>query len=108
MEQQPTFQGSVFSADRVQQWVVRANTFEDFVRAIAQMKSLLPDSLVQPNEVQENAETASASTAAQFCSLHQKEMKRRTGKDGQVWYDHRWKEGETWKQCNGERVRESA
>ncbi len=107
MEQLPTYQWSVFSPDRVQQWVVRADSFEGFIEAIAKMRSLLPEELVNVGK-QQDREGAASPAPANFCVLHNKEMKLRTGKDGVTWYDHRWKEGDTWKQCNGERVRESA
>lgn len=36
-----------------------------------------------------------------FCDIHKKPMKERTSTQGGTWYDHRWKVGDEWQQCNG-------
>jgi len=36
-----------------------------------------------------------------FCTIHNKQMKERTSTQGGTWYDHRWKVGDAWNQCNG-------
>ena len=39
----------------------------------------------------------------QFCKIHNKPMKRREGKNGGFWFDHRWTDSTgAWKSCNGE------
>ncbi len=116
--EQPKFQWSVFSADRAQQRVVRAETFEEFLQAVRQMNVLLPgeDASEQSAPLgvngahEEQAQVEEAPPPTQpieqpdFCPIHQRLMMLRTGKNGQ-WYDHRWQEKGSWMQCNGKQVR---
>lgn len=132
MEQWPTYQWSVFNADRSQQWVVRTDIFEDFIQAVSKVRSLLPNYLggdaarepetegsLQESDVQESdtgePEVRNGSSRAQaeivpespadFCPIHRCLMKLRTGKNNQTWYDHRWQEHGVWYQCNGKSQR---
>jgi hypothetical protein len=119
--EQPTFQWSVFSADRSQQWVVRAETFEEFLQAVRQMKVLLPGEAAPEQSAlpgvngapEEQAHVGEVPPPTQpieqldFCAIHQKPMVLRTGKNGQ-WYDHRWQENGVWRQCNGKQARSNA
>lgn len=68
----------------------------DNIATADEMKKAEPDPTDewpdQPKEVQE--------ANSHYCTIHNKPMKERTGKNG-VWYDHRWQENGEWQQCSG-------
>ena len=115
-QQQSTFQWSIFTHDRQQQYVVRCDDFEQFSAAIQQVLRILPE--LERQVTAERINTKEQGTPAaqppakptepeRYCPIHTgKRMKSRTSTDGQTWYDHRWKdESEHWHACNGERER---
>ncbi len=103
MEHYPKFQWTISNADRSQQWVVRTETFAEFTEAVHSMYKLFP-LLKEP--LPEKASEPGIETGEQpYCSLHRQPMKLRTAKSGEQWFDHRWKEGNIWYQCNGSEIR---
>ncbi len=108
MEQCPKFQWSVFNQDRSQQWVVRCQTFEEFLEAVGQLQVLLSGGghASQADLLNtDGAQNGQGETMSDFCAIHQQQMTLRTAKNGQQWYDHRWKEENVWHQCNGKTER---
>ncbi len=108
MEQCPKFQWSVFNQDRSQQWVVRCNSFEEFLEAVGQLQVLLSGGdhasqadILSVDGVQNEAQNRQVETVLDFCAIHSKQMTPRTAKNGDTWYDHRWQEGTVWWRCNG-------
>ncbi len=99
MEHYPKFQWTVSNADRTQQWVVSADTFDEFLEAVHRMYELIP--LTKGSSPEKAGERAKEAGGQPVCSLHNKPMKLRTAKSGEQWFDHRWKEGDVWYQCNG-------
>ncbi len=110
--EQPTYQWSIFSSDRIQQWVVRADSFEAFLEAVKNMQMLLPigerpgngghpESLPEQPSI---GETPMNGTNDQpICPIHKLPMILRTGRYG-PWHEHRYMDetGQEWR-CNGER-----
>ncbi len=103
VENYPKFQWTVSNADRTQQWVISAETFDEFFDAIHRMSELLP--LTKGSSLEKAGEPAKEAEGQPVCSLHKKSMKLRTAKSGEQWWDHRWKEGDVWYQCNGTDIR---
>ncbi len=99
VEHYPKFEWTVSNADRSQQWVVRTDTFDELQEAVQRMNELIP--LMKGSSPEKAKETE----GQPVCSLHKKLMKLRTAKSGEQWWDHRWKEGDVWYQCNGTDVR---
>lgn len=103
------FQWSVFTNNtRMEQYVVRTDEFPDFLEAIDLVRALLPETNPE-HDGNGNGHVEEAS-AADFCEMHQKPMKRREAKNGGHYYDHRWQEkdgtGEAvWMVCNGKQVK---
>ncbi len=106
MEHYPKFQWTVTNADRSQQGVVRADTFDEFMEAVQSMDKLFP--LPKEISLEKASEPGMETQEQSYCSLHKQPMKLRTAKSGEQWFDHRWKEGDVWYRCNGKEVRPSS
>lgn len=72
-------------------------------RSLAYMGIGVIESIASVEEVVKATAPAPAQAIAgdNICTIHNKQMKQRTGKNNNTWYDHRWQEDEVWKQCNG-------
>ena len=103
------FQWMVFSPDRLQQWVVRADTEEDFIEGILLVQNLVCDTLLEhvkeKNAVEGTVSEQEPEVQADQCPIHNKPMKQRTSKNGGHYYDHRWQVDNVWHVCNGSSVR---
>ena len=94
------FQWSAFVDEtRQEQVVVRCDDWAEFLEAIDLMKTLLP--AASDGSIASPAPDSEPEIPPDQCPIHNKQMKERTGKNGQRWFDHRWKEGEVWYVCNG-------
>ncbi len=101
----PKYQYSKFSPDHLEQWVIRSNDYADFLEALDNIKTIIaPAESSQapapfPSAVPEEEPGA---CVLPECSIHHVLMKERRGKDGQTWWDHRWKDEQNqWHSCNG-------
>lgn len=116
MEQCRTYQWMWFSPDRRQQYVVRCEAFADFLEALELVRTLLPieesqagngkTPVGQPLQPLPPEAFCEPEATEPLCPIHGEAMKQRRAKNGSTWWDHRWKDGEVWFRCNGERVKE--
>ena len=101
------FQWSVFTDNRrLEQYVVRTDDFPDFLEAIDLVRALLPET--NPEHGGNGNGHVDDGPPPDFCTIHEKSMKKRTAKDGGHYFDHRWQEQGVWMICNGITVKESS
>jgi hypothetical protein len=72
-------------------------------RALAYVGIGVIESIAGADEVVKSINRpASQPTSEHFCTIHNKPMKERTGKNGVKWFDHRWQnEAGEWQKCSG-------
>ena len=84
--------------NKCEQVVVRCDDFNDFLEAMQLALELV-------RQRQEQEPEPEPEIPADQCSLHNATMKKRQGKNGGSWYDHRWQENGVWHVCNGKTVK---
>jgi hypothetical protein len=97
--EQPKYQWNFFvDSNKNEQFVIRCDDPTEFLEAIRFVQSLL----VQRNTVQETEPEPEPDIPPDQCQIHNRPMKKRQGKSGAQWYDHRWQdEAGVWHSCNG-------
>lgn len=95
-----TFQWSIFiDAAKREQFVLQSHNLADLLNNRELLFALITQE-AQQLPAQEPAPAQESDPA--FCSLHMVQMKQRTNKDGNTWFDHRWQdENNKWHICNG-------
>ena len=103
MENTPKLQWSKFSPDRSEQYVIRLDSWEEFVILKDKIMGEVPKTEAFPDDVGSPTATPQEKVQeqAKMCVLHNKEMKARRGKNGEVFYSHARPNGDTWEYCNG-------
>ncbi len=80
-----------------EQFVIRCDDSTEFLEAIELVQGLIRQ--------QQLTQEPEPDVPPDQCQIHNVAMKKRQGKNGTQWYDHRWQDQDVWHTCNGITIR---